>query len=101
MFLPVCEADLVDFADSLASTVVVTSVPLGFSSRGISLDVGHACANDLEELELPVGVSSEGLDEALLVVVLVIDELVLSIVMADFSVRFGLRGELLDGGLDV
>ena len=34
-------------------------------------------------------------------VVLVIDELVLRIVMADFSVRYGLRGELLDGGLDV
>ena len=34
-------------------------------------------------------------------VVLVIDVLVLWVVMADFSVRNGLRGELLDGGLDV
>jgi len=93
--------NILNGTDGLAGTVVVTSVPLGLSSGSIGLNILQAGADDLEELKLPVWVSSEGLDEALLVVILVIDELVLIVFVADGCVRDGLWGEFLDGGLNV
>ena len=95
------EENALNATDGLTGTVVVSSVPLGLSSGGIGLDILHAGADNLKELELPVWVGSEGLNEALLVVILVIDELVLSVVVADLGISLGLWGELLDGGLNV
>ena len=95
------EENVLNGTDGLTGTVVVASVPLGLSSGSIGLDILQAGADDLEELELPVWVGSEGLNEALLVVILVIDELVLRVVVAGLGVNNGLWGELLDGGLNV
>merc|ERR1719400_463743 len=81
------EENVLNATDGLTGTVVVASVPLGLSSGGIGLNILHAGADDLEELKLPVWVGSEGLNEALLVVILVIDELVLRVVVAGLGVN--------------
>ena len=49
---------------------------------------------------MPVWVGSEGLDDGLLVVPLVIDVLVGWVVVADISVSLDLRDEFLDGSSD-
>jgi len=93
--------NILNGADGLACAVIISSVPFCFSSRSISLDIFHACAYDLNQLELPVRVSPEGLDEAFLVIILIINKLVLWIVMAGFSVHNGLRSELLNSCFDI
>ena len=67
MFLPVCEADLVDFADSLASTVPVTGGPLGNSIILESRDLLDVGSDGSDGVDLVVGVSQNLLDESLLV----------------------------------
>ena len=94
------EENVLNATDGLTGTVVVASVPLGLSGGGIGLNILHAGADDLEELELPVGVSSEGLDDGLLVVPLVINILVGWIVVADTSVSLDFREEFLDSRND-
>jgi len=65
-WIPLAEDELLEVTDSLTCTVVVTRVPLGRGILDVSLDRGHARADDFDHLDLPVWVSSEGLDSILL-----------------------------------
>jgi len=99
-WIPLAEDELLEVTDSLTCTVVVTRVPLGRGILDVSLDVSHARADDFEDLELPVWVSSEGLNDCFLVVPLIIDVLVCWVVVANIGICFDLRGELLDSRSD-
>ena len=89
-----------DLADGLTSTVVVARVPLGLSVSNTASDVSLALHDDLEDLELPIGVGLGSLDGVRLVVVHVVDGGVL-VGLASLDAVLGLRDELLDGVLDL
>ena len=80
--LPWGEDELIDFTDSLAGTVVVTSGPLGLSVGGVSLDLSEVRFDGLDDLDLPVWVVLGSLDDLLLSSVGIVDSFVLRVGVA-------------------
>ena len=92
------ENELLKVADGLTGAVVIGGVPLSGGILDVSLDGGHVSAEDTNHVNLPVWVGAEVLDDALLVVPLVINVLVGWVVVANIGISLNLRGELFDGG---
>ena len=92
------ENELLKVADGLTGAVVIGGVPLSGGILDVSLDGGHVSAEDTNHVNLPVWVGAEVLDDALLVVPLVINVLVGWVVVASGGISLNLRGELFDGG---
>ena len=98
--LPWGKDDLVDGANGLTGTVVVTGGPLGLSIGGAGLDLSEVRLDGLDGLDLPVGVVLGVLDNELLGVVSGIDILVLGVGVAGVGISDSLWLEGDDGRLD-